>query len=329
MTRNFIFPTLIGLACLFVSCAGTKSMQLSGIQSQGSCYTHFGQDKPNSSVPPPFHTISLDTQLINRFSPRSLQVAHAIGVLDSISEYMRRKKIAGHTPTVEQRLNGIEALLRMNKKIDIASLEISSIASKMDCEEERADQVAAFLQGKEEDAERKYVIASLVIGAAGTITSELLDRKVSTARAATTVAIGASVAEAALGVLLLLNKKKIIFQHERNVLADIWTGPETSDFFPVSVWYFLNYEWPGSDTLSLRKQLVERWLSFGQMADTKEKNKVSVQNLYFGKGGKYTADQLTNRADMYDQLEAAITLMKQDLKLLSVELEEVINSPMN
>ncbi|MGK0639506.1 hypothetical protein [Thermaurantimonas aggregans] len=47
--------------------------------------------------------------------------------------------------------------------------------------------------------------------------------------------------------------------------------------------------------------------------------------LIFGKGGKYTASQLINRANMYDQPEAYINLMKQDLKVLASELEKFID----
>lgn len=66
-----------------------------------------------------------------------------------------------------------------------------------------------------------------------------------------------------------------------------------------------------------------KWLGVGQIADTKEKKKYEVYSLFFGKDGKYTADQLTNRANMHVQIEAQINLMKQDLKLLALELEKL------
>jgi len=48
----------------------------------------------------------------------------------------------------------------------------------------------------------------------------------------------------------------------------------------------------------------------------------AIYALYFGEGGRYTAEQLKNRAAMLDQVEASITLMKQDLKVLSIEFEK-------
>jgi len=44
--------------------------------------------------------------------------------------------------------------------------------------------------------------------------------------------------------------------------------------------------------------------------------------LYFGEGGKYTADELDDRSSMLDQLEAMISLMKKDLQLITKELIE-------
>jgi hypothetical protein len=48
-----------------------------------------------------------------------------------------------------------------------------------------------------------------------------------------------------------------------------------------------------------------------------------LYSLFFGEGGEYTAEHLMNRANMHDQIEAHINLMKQDLKLLASELENL------
>ena len=45
--------------------------------------------------------------------------------------------------------------------------------------------------------------------------------------------------------------------------------------------------------------------------------------MYFGNGGQYGADELDNRADMLDQTESYVTLMKQDLKTLMAEIAKL------
>lgn len=57
----------------------------------------------------------------------------------------------------------------------------------------------------------------------------------------------------------------------------------------------------------------------------KKKENMHKQNmiaLFFGKGGQYTSETLKARARMLDQLQANITLMKQDLTKLATYLEK-------
>jgi len=68
--------------------------------------------------------------------------------------------------------------------------------------------------------------------------------------------------------------------------------------------------------------LTSGWV-LGKLPTPKEKKREEVYTLFFGEGGEYTAGPLTNRANMHDQIEAQINLMKQDLKLLSFELEKL------
>ena len=54
-----------------------------------------------------------------------------------------------------------------------------------------------------------------------------------------------------------------------------------------------------------------------------DKRKHKTIEVYIGKGGQYRADDLQNRADMLDQTEAFVTLMKQDLKILASDIEKL------
>ena len=62
---------------------------------------------------------------------------------------------------------------------------------------------------------------------------------------------------------------------------------------------------------------------FGQISSEKKKSTNKTVEVYFGKGGQYRADDLQNRADMLDQTEAFVTLMKQDLKILASDIEKL------
>jgi hypothetical protein len=324
INRKAIWTVTI-LTFVLTSCAGLKNAQLKSQLDISNCNQQTTFNYSKDHLPKPIHTLNIDTVLTNRFSFQSLNAANAIGLLDLLTEYVNLKKNYKVSPTLEKRIEIVELSQKINQRINISSLEISAVASEMDCEEERADQIATYLKGKEDDAETKLTVGAIVVGAVGAITAGVLLAKGDAGNAPEFIGIGAGLTEATLGVMILLNKRKVEFYHSRNALKDIWFAPETSTIFPQSVWYYLTYEKPNGSTKSIRQQLVDKWLGFGQIADTKEKNKEKIYSLFFGEGGKYTADQLTNRANMHDQIEAQINLMKQDLKLLALELEKLNN----
>lgn len=308
-------------AVLLSSCAASRSYQLQPQPQKNNCNQHNAYTYAGKDLPKAIHDIEIDTALISRFSFKSLNVAHAIGIKDILSEYVHIKKVQKDSISIENRIKLLELSQKINHKISTSSLEISATASEMDCEEERADQIASYLKTKEDDAETKFTVAAIIVGASGAVASGLLAKNGNTGDY---VGIATGLTEATLGALILLNKRKIDFYHPRNALKDIWEGNETSEIFPAPIWYYINYYNPKTpENQSLRYQIIERWMNFGQIAEASRKDKRKLIQIYFGKGGKYTAEQLNNRANMYDQLEALINLMKQDLKGLAIEFENL------
>src|SRR5690606_40409747 len=84
--------------------------------------------------------------------------------------------------------------------------------------------------------------------------------------------------------------------------------PATSELYSPTLHaalpiYYLNYE--DKNQPALRKDIIDKWSQFGQI----DQDALHISSLYFGDGGVYTADELNNRADMYDQLESQIYLL--------------------
>jgi hypothetical protein len=308
---------------LFPSCTSVKTSRLhlqleKSICNQQNAYNYLPEEMPQ-----PFHLLELDTLLTSRFDFKSLNVAHAIGILDLLKEYVSEKQHYRQTPTIENKLNVLELSQKLHQRINISSLEISAIASEIDCEEERADQIASYLIGKENETETKLTVGAIVIGAAGAIASGIVVWNRDAGGTPEFIGMGTGFTEAILGTLILVNKRKTEFYHPRNALREIWHGHETSTIFPSSVWYYLNYYNAQTGTPSLRYQIIEKWMSFGQISEANTRQRRQLIDIYFDDGGKYTADQLVNRSNMLDQLEAYILLMKQDLKGLALELENL------
>lgn len=310
------------VAFLCNSCSISKKVQISEYAGLINCHQQRAFNAKKLK-PRPIDELTIDTALIKHFGFASLNIANAFGFLDLLQQFVKAKEDFKLSPVTENRLKRMEMTIKLSERINLASLEISSFASELDCEEERITQVADFLKGKEKQRETRLTVAAIGIGAIGGVASGFLSSNDNAGHSGDYVGIGTGIAEAILGVLILKNSKITELQHPRNALKDIWYGQDTSAIFPPSVWYYITYKNPAKpNELSLREKIIERWKGFNQVAvdNTEEMNKFTLQ--YFQDKGVYGTDDLYNRAKMYDQIESYVKMIKQDLTTLSLELED-------
>jgi len=320
MTTAFPWLLSIGVYALVLgSCASIKDANIRQQVMGSNCNQQNVYDYTEKDLPRPLHTLTIDKDLTGQLSYENLNMANAIGILPDLTRYVHLKKNLD-TADLAKRLTILEIKQRIDHKINMASLEVSAVASEMDCEEERTSQVANYLKGSESDTESKLTIAAIVVGATGAITTGGV---IENEAASNTVGIATGITEASLGLLMLFNNRKIDFYHQRNALREVWQGNPTSSNFPPFVWYYLNYTNPDKKLPSVRQEIIDKWKNFGQVSEKEDEEGHILTPIYFGDGGKYSTEQLVNRADMYDQLESNITLMKQDLKALSLTLERM------
>ncbi|WP_114789503.1 hypothetical protein U0035_08155 [Niabella yanshanensis] len=315
--------TLAGFTALltalsFISCSSGNKIQVNEYARLVSC--HQANNVPVQSPGlRPLHELTTDSILLGKYSFRSLNIAYAFGFLPLLLQY---EKLQSNQPSIEtdmdRRLKKIEIALQLSERIDLASLEISSFASELDCEEERITQVADFLKGKEKQRETRLTVSAIGVGAIGGVASGILSTRSDAGNSGDYLGIATGITEAILGVLILRNSKKTELLHPRNALKDIWFGQAVSDIFPPAVWYYLKYKNPNQpEELSLRERIIERWKSFNQV-DPKALNQ--FETLYLKDKGIYDTEALYNRAKMYDQVESYVKMIKQDLTTLSYEL---------
>ncbi len=319
-----IFCCILFVGFLLHSCVGMRNTPLKKQLIESNCNQQNIYSYRKIDLPIAIYPNQLDTLLSTKFSFKSLNVANAIGIDEDIAKYVHQLDTYKLAPSLDRRIELIERLQKINQRVNVASLEISAVAAEMDCEEERAAQIAVYLKRKEDEAETKFTVGSIIIGAVGAVTAGVLLANGNDDNLPEIIGIGAGLAEASLGLMILTNKRKVEFHHTRNALKDIWEGQDSSTIFPAPVWYYLNYyDSNNVEQPSFRYQIIDRWMNFGQISVAKRKRKRDLIDVYFGLGGKYTSEQLFNRANMLDELEAYINLMKQDLKGLALELENL------
>lgn len=314
---------IIGLGIFFSSCAHFRTTVIDPQLIRSNCNQHNAYFYRLDELPQPIHELTIPTLLSNEISETSLNIANAIEVLDLLKEFTELKRRYSTTGNLEDKISMLEIKQDIIGKINHSSLEVSAVSSELDCEDERIGQIANYLAGKEQNTESNLTIGAIIAGASGAIATGILIGK---DKASDYIGLGTGIVEASLGLMMLFNKRKTELYYDRNALKEIWEGNKTSPSFPPSVWYYLNYHNPNDkDHPPIRTQIIEKWMSFGQISDDNPKEKQELVELYFGKGGEYTAEQLQNRADMYDQLKSHINLMKQDLQVLSIELSSFLS----
>ena len=201
----------------------------------------------------------------------------------------------------------------------MATLDISSTAAHLDCEEGRAGQIASDLRDAEQQQTRRLTAYSLVLSAAAAIGTGVLAIADKDPVPAGAVGIGGGVAGGAFGFATLGVHRTTPFRHARNILGQVWTGTGHADI-PDIIWVYLTRPQftPGRDR-TRRDYLVQAWKDSGRLGDDPARPSPDRVALYFGEGGTYDADGLDDRVDMLSEVREVVDLMSHDLQHLATE----------
>ncbi|AUD07386.1 hypothetical protein CWM47_19380 [Spirosoma pollinicola] len=253
--------------------------------------------------------LKIDSSLTHRYTRHDLLLANAMGILPLLRELI---SLEGSNQ-LNSRVDILTKYQQILNRIILTSTQISGLAAELDCESERAERIATYLDQRDAQRIRRLTILSVVLGAATTVATALIHAD----GTAKVVGIGGGVLGAGFGGLAATSSTHSVpFHHDRNLLADIWYQPKQSSVYPPMIWYFLNekvFSNLGEHTISHNTR--QRWQDYvinGTSADQ--------QALYFGKGGNYEADDLHNRANMLNQLQSSVRSINQDLQSLVLSL---------
>ncbi len=233
-------------------------------------------------------------------APREAHVAALVG-LDGV--------------TAEQLSRSSDARVRVVERVELASLAIGATSAELDCESERAEQAADYLSRQQTSTVQALTIGSVVAAAVTGIGSVFLSTRNASAATQDATVISGGVVTAGLGLASLYVHPRTTFEHQRNLLADVWLGPATSAVYPPFIWAYLTRPAFSNDGREpIRKRIVARWKQFRQVED------LAMAAALFGSGGSYDVDALRARAAMLDQVKAEVELARQDLADLATTL---------
>ncbi|WP_337965489.1 hypothetical protein [uncultured Flavobacterium sp.] len=256
---------------------------------------------PNKSANP-------DSILKANLSQHDILISNAIGIETYLTEYLQTKKDTLKRLVLKQKITD---------RLILTSIEINALASELDCNGERINKLANFVNDINTKQTRNLTVASVTIGALTTVATVLIKNN----NSSDIVGVSGGLLSAGLGALTIAPKgKKINLKLQRNLLRNIWFNDNSDGAYPNSIWAILNEkQFSNSGKNDLQESIKNRWLqyNFDGKIDTE------TEKLFFYDGGIYTADDLYSRANMLNELQATVRSLEQDLKSLSVRLNSI------
>ena len=315
MAKCYFFLLLLALA----GCAGTRPSARLQVTA-GYCDPPLPYRYDPAYTPKADFEAALTPAMLARYPRRNLLTANATGLLPQLRTLLTLEDAARQQPGPATEVAVLRQRQLISSQIALVSSTVSSIAAELDCEGERADQVAGYLSDQDNRRTQGLNVLSIGIGAASGIGTTVIDNP----PVQYALGIDGGLLSAGLGLLTLNQKGHTAeFTYPRNLLAEMWGEKPASEVFPPSVWYMLSEPaFSNSGQTSIAHNTRRRWEHYGQLAHSESKQGQQLAALLFGTGGTYAADQLQVRANMLNELQSAVRLLNQELQGLLLALHE-------
>lgn len=245
-----------------------------------------------------------DSTLVKKLPAQDYALSKNIGILPLLYQYTKAKDT----------LKILIAKQKISDQLMIANSGLNAMAAESDCNGERIQQLSNYIGDINNKNIRKLTVGSIILGAAIAVSSSLINNN----NANKAINIGGGAAGAALGLLTLNPKgRKIQMDIQRNLLRNVWNNDNSDQAFPPDVWNILNEKsFSNSGNKSMRETLKERWIlyAFDGQPDAE------TLKLFFGNGGTFRADDLQTMSNMYNELQASIRSVQQNMQSLMLKI---------
>ena len=315
ISRNFLSRIVIIVICMtMASCSSLRVVHHPPFSAQSTyCAPAAGYsyDKTYLPVTNVDSLVQRNTEIKSILTDHDVRMVNAMGILPYIQKLITLQQ----DTSIQTKLEVEHTIIIIQNRLLMASAEIEGIAAELDCEGERADQLANYLDDINQKRNTMLTGASIILGAAVTVAAVA----VSNDDTQDAISVSGGLAAAALGALLLeTSGKQIQLDFTRNILSDIWFQPQHSEIYSPFTWYVLNEKsFSNSHTVSLIQSIKKRWIAFELNNKTSDKTVA----LYFKQGGLYNADRLHTRASMLNQLQSTIRSIHQDMQSVIMTLD--------
>jgi hypothetical protein len=265
---------------------------------------------------------SFSPEVQARFTQRARSVAADMGVQSLLTRFVGIEKQIQEKETAHNLLQMVAIRQEVTERIALASLEVTSVLSELNCEISRATELKNYLQLQVDKRETSSTILSILTAASAQVLVSVLSLTDTDQRITETTEISGALVSAYFAYRALKKKdKKATFLHKRNFLTDIRDNPATSMVYQPMVWHYLTKEYENlAETPTVRQTILDRWQELNLLTEAQQEEQAQRIQLLFGQGGQYSIDDIDNRISLMDLLVIEVSLMTQELKQLQQEI---------
>ena len=300
---NFSFYTLVFIVSILLclSCSSVIKSSKTATLTTDYCKPNFTYQYPEIMTNTGNQE---DSALIKKLPASDYALSKNIGILPLLSQYNKAK----------DPLKILIAKQKISDQLMVTNSGLNAMAAESDCNGERIQQLSNYLGDINNKNIRKLTVGSIILGATIAVSSSLINNN-NTNKA---INIGGGAAGAALGLLTLNPKgRKVQMDIQRNLLRNIWNNDNSDQAFPPDIWNILNEKsFSNSGNKSMRETLRDRWLLYAFDG----KPDAETLQLFFGNGGTFRADDLQTMSNMYNELQASIRSLQQNMQSLMLKI---------
>jgi hypothetical protein len=243
------------------------------------------------------------------------------------NEIRRVATIAGVLPMLaalhEPGNDDLAVRLQLVMRLSALEIQVSSLAYEAQCVGAQIDAMLVELAERQDRYEVAMTVTSISLGALVAAGGGVWDLNVDSDDPAILIIAG-GVASAGLGLAAFIPERRpVVFEHQRNLLAAIASGEDPERVLPPFVFLFATT--PDEQGRTLRDEILADWREV--IADNyPAEQRALVETILYGEGGLYDAKLLDVREQLLDILETHVDGINQELELLyrySARLVEV------
>ncbi|MDB5414605.1 MAG: hypothetical protein JWR10_2940 [Rubritepida sp.] len=275
--------------------------------SENFCTTRVDRSVLPLALPAPGQAEGLVARGLNADRVETAEVIGALGALDALV-------------AAEDRGDGVAVLLArqlLHERVLLAMLDLQTANASLDCENERGDRLRGQLQRVDARRTRNLGLAGVLIGATTAAVSGGLSLGAASTASDIVGIVGGS-AEAVAGGTVLFATTSGTLRTQTNLVEEVWRQPGQSTLFPATVWRYLTRR-DEEGAANLADEIKAEWLAAGLIDDED-----GLHALVLASEGIFTIDDLERRDAMLLLIEARVTLLNRDLRLL---LEAIVARP--